>query len=112
MDLVMADEPDSLAAAFMLLGSPDELSRFLDDLLSPAERENLSARWRVILELKRAEGTTITQLAIASALGCAPGVVTRANRILKHGTGEAARIAALQVHPSTRSTKSIRPSRR
>jgi uncharacterized protein YerC len=88
---------DELTEAIGLLKDPHEVTGFLTDVLSLSEREKLLARWRVMLELTRAEGTSVSQLDISKKLRSAPAVVTRANRCLKHGTGVAARIAAKQL---------------
>ena len=72
-----------LYRAFSTIRNEDEFIAFLDDLLTPREREEMVHRMR-IFHLLDAGGT---QRDIAEGLGVSVTTVTRGSRMLHHGTG-------------------------
>ena len=74
---------DALFDALMRLESRDELQRFLRDLCTRHELEELSARWTVVQLLD--EGLSYRR--IAEATGVSTTTITRINEWLNHGTG-------------------------
>jgi len=74
---------DALFDALMRLESRDELQRFLRDLCTRHELEELSARWTVVQLLD--EGLSYRR--IAAATGVSTTTITRINEWLNHGTG-------------------------
>ena len=74
---------DALFDALMRLESRDELQRFLRDLCTRHELEELSARWTVVQLLD--EGLSYRR--IAEETGVSTTTITRINEWLNHGTG-------------------------
>lgn len=65
------------------LSNADEIGRFLRDLCTRHELEELSARWTVVLLLE--EGLSYRK--IARTTGVSTTTITRINEWLHHGTG-------------------------
>ena len=66
-----------------------EWNAFLQDLLTPRERESLAERWQIVRLL--AQG--LPQREVAKKLGVSISKVTRGARVLRYGTGALARLA-------------------
>lgn len=62
---------------------PEEIARFLEDLLSAAEIDAVSERWAIVKLLDAGR----TQRETRDALGCGIATVTRGQHQLRHGTG-------------------------
>jgi TrpR-related protein YerC/YecD len=74
---------DALFDALMSLESRDEVERFVRDLCTRHEIEELSARWNVVLLLEQG----LSYRRIAEATGVSTTTITRINEWLLHGTG-------------------------
>lgn len=74
---------ETLFAALANLADTDEIGRFLRDLCTRRELEELSARWTVV-ELLDAG---LSYRRIAEATGVSTTTITRINEWLHHGTG-------------------------
>jgi len=73
----------ALFEAIASLTDADEIGRFLRDLCTRHELEELGARWTVVQLLE--EGLSYRK--IASATGVSTTTITRINEWLHHGTG-------------------------
>ncbi len=58
----------------------EELNRFFEDILTPAELEDISLRWKLLKDLNAG----ITQRKIAAKYGISLCKITRGSRILKN----------------------------
>lgn len=58
----------------------DDLNRFFEDILTPAELEDISLRWKLLKDLHNG----ITQRKIAEKYGISLCKITRGSRILKN----------------------------
>ena len=74
---------------------PDQMHRFLEEILTPAEREDLSLRWQLMQMLT--EG--IPQRQIAETLGVSLCKITRGAKILKQNN------SVSKQHLTVRSTR-------
>lgn len=74
---------DDLADAFLLLKDRDDAKRFLRDLCTFAELEQLTHRWQIVRLLER----KVAYLEIAQSIGTSTATVTRVAHWLRHGTG-------------------------
>lgn len=74
---------EALFDAVASLASADEIGRFLRDLCTRHELEELGARWTVVQLLE--EGLSYRK--IAAATGVSTTTITRINEWLHHGTG-------------------------
>jgi len=74
---------DDLADALLLLRDRDEAKRFLRDLCTYAELEQLAHRWQIVRLLER----KVAYLEIAARIGTSTATVTRVAHWLRHGTG-------------------------
>ena len=74
---------DALADAFLLLKDRDEAKRFLRDLCTFAELEQLAHRWQIVRLLEQ----KVAYLDIAERIGTSTATVTRVAQWLRHGTG-------------------------
>ena len=74
---------EALFDALANLASADEIGRFLRDLCTRHELEELSARWTVVQLLD--EGLSYRK--IAGGTGVSTTTITRINEWLHHGTG-------------------------
>ena len=74
---------DELAAAFVTLRDPHEVTRFLRDLCTLPELEALAHRWQTVRLL--AEGVPYVE--IAERVPTSTATVTRVAQWLRHGTG-------------------------
>jgi TrpR family trp operon transcriptional repressor len=86
-------DPKALAAVARVLASisgPEEMSRFLEELLTPGEVRDITLRWR-LLELL-AQG--VPQRKIAEELQISLCKITRGSRILKQKGAVTARVLA------------------
>lgn len=79
----MSDETRDLAAAMAVLRDPDEALRFLRDLCTVRELQELGQRWHVARLL--AEGRPYTE--ITEATGASSATVSRVNQWLRYGRG-------------------------
>jgi TrpR-related protein YerC/YecD len=77
------ESTDALLDALMSLESRDEVGRFLRDLCTRHELEELTARWTVVQLLD--DGLSYRR--IAEATGVSTTTITRINEWLNHGTG-------------------------
>ena len=74
---------EALFAALDSLSDADEIGRFLRDLCTRHELEELSARWTVVQLLN--DGLSYRK--IAAVTGVSTTTITRINEWLHHGTG-------------------------
>lgn len=74
---------EALFDALSSLDDTDEIGRFLRDLCTRHELEELSARWTVVELLE--DGLSYRK--IAKATGVSTTTITRINEWLHHGTG-------------------------
>ena len=74
---------DDLADAVLLLRDRDDVKRFLRDLCTLAELEQLTHRWQIVRLLEQ----KIPYLNIAERIGTSTATVTRVAHWLRHGTG-------------------------
>ena len=74
---------DGLADAFLLLRDRDEAKRFLRDLCTFAELEQLTHRWQIVRLLEQ----KVSYLDIAERIGTSTATVTRVAHWFRHGTG-------------------------
>jgi TrpR-related protein YerC/YecD len=74
---------DAFIKAIMSLESEEEARAFLQDLCTPAERESMSDRWRVIKPLLA--GDSYRQ--VYQQTGVSVTTVGRVARVLREGTG-------------------------
>lgn len=72
-----------LSQVLALMQKPEEIERFLRDLLSPSELAAVAERWAIVKRLDAG----YTQRETRDALGCGIATVTRGERQLRHGTG-------------------------
>ena len=70
---------ERVAAILAAISSPEEMSVFLKELLTPGEVRDITLRWRLLERL--AEG--VTQRKIAEELRISLCKITRGSRILK-----------------------------
>ena len=77
------DDFDRLCEAFLVLESGDEVARFLRDLCTFRELNELSSRWRVARMLEE----EIPYREISDATGSSTATVTRVNQWRQHGLG-------------------------
>ena len=70
---------EKVAAILAELTSPDEVSRFLGEILTPAERYDIETRWELMERLD--DG--MSQRDVAEALGVSLCKITRGAKILK-----------------------------
>lgn len=74
---------DDLADAVLLLRDRDDATRFLRDLCTLAELEQLTHRWQIVRLLEQ----KVAYLEIAERIGTSTATVTRVAHWLRHGTG-------------------------
>lgn len=74
---------DDLADAVLLLRERDDATRFLRDLCTLAELEQLTHRWQIVRLLEQ----KVSYLEIAERIGTSTATVTRVAHWLRHGTG-------------------------
>lgn len=74
---------DDLADALLLVRDRDEAKRFLRDLCTFAELEQLTHRWQIVRLLEQ----KVAYLDIAERIGTSTATVTRVAHWLRHGTG-------------------------
>ena len=74
---------DDLAGAFLRLDGIDDAKRFLRDLCTFAELEQLTHRWQIVRLLEQ----KVPYLEIAERIGTSTATVTRVAHWLRHGTG-------------------------
>ena len=74
---------DDLADAVLLLRDRDDATRFLRDLCTLAELEQLAHRWQIVRLLEQ----KVAYLEIAERIGTSTATVTRVAHWLRHGTG-------------------------
>ena len=74
---------DDLADAVLLLRDRDDAKRFLRDLCTLAELEQLTHRWQIVRLLEQ----KVSYLDIAERIGTSTATVTRVAHWLRHGTG-------------------------
>ncbi len=84
-------DPKALAAVAEVLASirsPEEMGRFLEELLTPGEVRDITLRWRLLEQL--AQG--VPQRKIAEELQISLCKITRGSRILKQKGAVTARV--------------------
>ena len=74
---------DDLADAVLLLRDRGDAKRFLRDLCTLAELEQLTHRWQIVRLLEQ----KVSYLDIAERIGTSTATVTRVAHWLRHGTG-------------------------
>lgn len=74
---------DAFFEALAALKTKEEVAVFFDDLCTPAERESMADRWRVIKPLL--DGSSYRQ--IAQQTGVSVTTVGRVARVLREGSG-------------------------
>ncbi|MFZ9035655.1 MAG: YerC/YecD family TrpR-related protein [Francisellaceae bacterium] len=74
---------EALYQAFSLIQSPEEASRFLNDLCTPAELSAMADRWRVVKEIKAEK----SYRQIYSETGVSITTVGRIARCITYGEG-------------------------
>ena len=70
---------EEISSVLCKINDPEQMTQFLDEILTSSERKDLSLRWRLMQMLS--EG--ITQRKIATELGISLCKITRGARILK-----------------------------
>ncbi len=70
---------DEISGVLAGIDDPDQMRRFLEEILTPAERKDLALRW----ELMRRLTDGIPQRQIAEQLGVSLCKITRGAKILK-----------------------------
>ena len=70
---------DRLVRIFCSIDDPRTMKRFMKEVLTPSEIEDISKRWKVMEMLKRG----LSQRAIASELGVSLCKITRGSKVLK-----------------------------
>jgi TrpR-related protein YerC/YecD len=76
-------DTDALFDAMLTLEDRDDVERFLRDLCTRNEIEELSARWAVVRLLDGG----LSYRAIAAQTGVSTATITRISEWLRHGTG-------------------------
>lgn len=71
--------PKTLAQALCKIDGEKKMSAFLEEILTPAENKMISARWELMLRLKKGE----THRKIAADLRMSLCKITRGNKFLK-----------------------------
>ena len=79
---------ERVAAVLASIESPEEMSVFLKELLTPGEVRDITLRWRLLEQLS--EG--VTQRKIAEELRISLCKITRGSRILKQKGGVVSRL--------------------
>ena len=69
----------AIAAVFAAIDRPQDMLRFFEEVLTPAERRDLALRWELMRRLHQGQ----PQRQIASALGISLCKITRGSRVLK-----------------------------
>lgn len=77
------DEAEDLFEALLSLESADEVARFMRDLCTYRELEEMTARWKAVLLLEEA----LPYREIAAETGMSTATVTRVSQWLQHGMG-------------------------
>jgi TrpR family trp operon transcriptional repressor len=72
--------PKTIAQALCKISDENEMSVFLEEILTEAEKKNIYARWELMLRLKNGE----THRKIAADLQMSLCKITRGNKILKN----------------------------
>ena len=70
---------EEISSVLCQINDPEQMSQFLEEILTSSERKDLSLRWRLMQMLS--EG--VTQRKIASELGISLCKITRGAKILK-----------------------------
>jgi len=70
---------EDICSALCSIKDPEQMQRFLEEILTPAERKDLALRW----ELMRMLMEGVPQRQIADELGVSLCKITRGARILK-----------------------------
>jgi TrpR-related protein YerC/YecD len=76
-------ETQALIGALLSLRTPDEAERFLRDLCTRREIEEMGRRWAVARRLEAGD----PYREIAENTGASTATITRINQWLQHGTG-------------------------
>lgn len=79
----------ALFDAILALETREECEKFLDDLLTRREITAFAKRWRTFCLL---QGDWFTQREVQKLAKVSLGTVSRANRVLKYGTGTVRKI--------------------
>lgn len=72
---------DRLVRVFCSIDDPRTMKKFMKELFSPSEIEDISKRWKVMEMLKRG----VSQRSIATKLGVSLCKITRGSKMLKTG---------------------------
>jgi TrpR family trp operon transcriptional repressor len=79
---------DRLVRVFCSIDDPRTMKRFMKEVFTPSEIEDISKRWKVMEMLKRGD----SQRSIASKLGVSLCKITRGSKVLKTGGSVTSRI--------------------
>ena len=77
------DDADDLFAALLSLETPDEVARFMRDLCTYRELEEMTARWKAVRLLEE----SLPYREISAETGMSTATVTRVSQWLQHGMG-------------------------
>lgn len=77
------DDADDLFEAVLSLETVDEVARFMRDLCTYREIEEMTARWKAVRLLE----ASLPYREIASETGMSTATVTRVSQWLQHGMG-------------------------
>lgn len=72
----------AMERVFVSITDPGAMSRFFDEVFTPAERRDLALRWELMRRLHRGD----PQRKIAAELGISLCKITRGSRVLKEGS--------------------------
>ncbi|MCD4675834.1 MAG: trp operon repressor [Desulfobacula sp.] len=75
----MAVDPE-LLKVISSINNLDDLSRFFEDIFTPAELDDISLRWKLLKDLHKG----LTQRKIAEKYGISLCKITRGSKILKN----------------------------
>lgn len=77
------DDAEDLFEALLSLSSTDEVARFMRDLCTFRELEEMTARWKAVRLLEE----SLPYREIAAETGMSTATVTRVSQWLQHGMG-------------------------
>ncbi len=69
-----------LLQVILSIDNPDDLEAFFEDIFTPAEREDISLRWKLLKDLHQG----MTQRKIAEKYGISLCKITRGSKVLKN----------------------------
>lgn len=84
---------DRLVRVFCSIDDPRTMKKFMKEIFTPSEIEDISKRWKVMEMLKRG----VSQRSIATKLGVSLCKITRGSKVLKTGGSVSNRILDEQI---------------